>query len=179
MKYDQQEIRTNFIKRLKTQSRLYNSLDLHFLPKIYTNIAKNQKEHQQALNLLYHSLYKTIKIEVNGIWYYVEDIVYIKIVGGKVLIKIRKKPDQILMEKFIVKSNDLSEISIDHHTSFYNLVNEYKTKLPILKQISHNHLNKLPQNIDVKKMVEEIKFLYEKCDLRLMPKHLNISKGKK
>lgn len=178
MKYEQSIIRRNFINRLKTQGRPYNKLGFHFLPKVYTKLCQKNEEYKNELNALYHQLYKTIKLDVNGQLYPVEDIENIIIDGNRVSVEIKGITGQINLENFEVKNTDLAEVSIDHTVSFHQIYEEQSNNLPTLKLISDNHNNGLPQDtVDLKEMIKEIKLLYDLCDLRLMPKHENISKG--
>lgn len=188
MKYEFKEVRRTFLNRLKTQSRPYKTLNFYFLPKVYISLCKIEKQNQIKLQILFENLFNKIQIPINeSTLINILELEYLKAIKNSVFIKIKGKKEEILLQNFVTKNSNLKEISIDHHISFHKIITENIHKLPELLKISNlcqNHSsneivsNQNKFNINIDTLMLEINFLFEITELRLLPKHINISKGK-
>ncbi|UYW01800.1 hypothetical protein K5I29_02425 [Flavobacterium agricola] len=200
MKYFHKDLKRKFLSRIKTWDRPFNTIKFYYTPKLYQKIASTNKEAYSKINFLHKELLTKIhiKLDNNSIAKF-EEIEYLQTIKDSFFVKTKSQKNRIELVNFILKKNCESEISIDHKTPLDFIINQNLNQLCELKKISEillngrNTLNLSEMqdsykifmenlnlhNIDVDKMINEIEYIYYQCELELLPRHVNSSKGKK
>jgi len=199
LKYNNKQLRAQFLNRIKSWDRIFKTLDFVYLPKVYQKNASLNPLAYQRINHLHSQLLDKIYINLdNREKILFNQIEYIQVIKNDVYVKCYRS-NRIKIEDFKVNKNNKNQISIDHKIALDTIVTNRINQLPELINISkmvsgeNGCVNKdqlkdcisifnknIDQfNINTDKMLDELELIYNDCELHLMPLHTNIAKGKK
>ena len=191
------QLRRTFISRLKTQERAYNNIGIYYTPRLYKKLVKDKEDLNRRLDKIYHILVDNIDIDLENN-YKIKFIELEELHLKQNFVYVRLKSDNTIHKicNFHLTSLNVRHITLDHTTSFYDLIDTNKHKLPALIELTKEikkgkHLkkeemrNEYPRIVSYYNMeniisiLNEVSLLATQTTLRLLPSFKNFSKGKK
>ena len=191
---ENKKLRSRFLGRIKTQERAFNNLDIYYTPRLFTKLTKGDIELKNRLNHIYSELIDNIKIPLSdqsSILF--KDCAYLYINNSNVYAS--TSSGRIKLQNFKIVSGHIRHITIDHDTSFYDLIKEtsrdlkeFKNLTALIKNNKYHNKESMRSEYDrvvksyaisdCRKLLDEIHLIAKNTKLTLMPSHRNFSKGK-